>query len=134
MTQHNRNPVLAYEAPGAPGIHVALTLYSGSVVQTRGVVRVASTSPGDTTANWSDSGPLIWVSYAGDPEKIETVTYTDPSTAELLTRRVIRRDAVSGSGGVQTVKLVLSIEYVPVTFGGDFDPRDFGPDFFTGTG
>ena len=69
--------MLAYRGPGAPGISATLTLYSGATMQTRGVVRAASTSPGDTTANWSDSGPLIWVSFAGDPERIETVTYTE---------------------------------------------------------
>ena len=89
-------------------------------------------SPGDSIANWSDSGPLAWVGFDGDPETIEAVSYIDKRTDEHLRRRVVRRDPETGSQGWATCKLHLALE-AEEAVGGDYSEIDYSPgDYFTG--
>ena len=124
------NPVLAETGDFATSIPVTLTLYSGTTVSTRGVVKAASSSPDEVEAAWADSGPVAWVNYSGDPQEIEFLDYDDPVTDEAVRRRAIFRERISGSLGWQTVRVVLQeVEggvQPPVT-SVDFDPADFDP-------
>ena len=119
------NPVLAYAGPEAPGIGIDLIAFDGTLRSVRGVVSAAATSPAEAGAAWADAGPLAWVSYAGDPEKIEFVQYPDPVTGNVVHRRVINRERVTGSAGWDTVKLYLAEEARVIA---DFSAQDFEPE------
>ena len=125
------NPVLNYRGVGAPSVPATLLLYDGSRVDVRAVIAAAPTTPGDATANWADAGPVCWVGYDGDPQTVEAVEYPDPRTNEHLRRRVVHRDAVSGSTGLATCKLHLSIG-VETAVAGDFSDDFSSTDYFTG--
>ena len=127
------NPVIDSAGDFSLSVPVTVTLYNGSTVATRGVVKAASASPGEVVAAWADSGPVAWVNYSGDPEQIEFLDYTDPVTDEAARRRAVFRERVSGSLGWQTVRVVLHEDVesgvTPLIENRDFSPLDFGPDF-----
>ena len=127
------NPVIDSAGAFSRSVPVTLTLYSGTTVSTRGVVKAASASPGEVESAWADSGPVAWVNYSGDPDQIEFLDYDDPVTDDAVRRRAVFRERVAGSLGWQTVRVVMQgvVEagvQPPVTKQ-DFSPLDFGPDF-----
>ena len=123
------NPVLTYQAPGAPSQAMTLTLFSGASVIVRGVAGDSETSIGEVEAAWSQSGPAVWIAWGGDPKEIETVQYHDAQMDQTVVRRATFSERVAGALGWDTIRIVLSILILAViaTGGPDFDLLDFDP-------
>ena len=112
------------------GQDIAIVLFDGTADLARGVVRNAETSAAEAGQPFGDFGPQAWIDYDNDPDQIEFVRYTDPSTGQRLHRRVIKRERVGTL--FSTVKLNMASEATVLAQRAEFSPLDFSPiDFAT---
>ena len=125
------DPVLAYAGPESRSVDVTAILYDGTAIISRGVIKNAETSVGETAQAFGDFGPLAWVAYDGDPSQIEFVQYTEPATGRILHRRVTRGERTSANYDTTKLHLALDATTLPAQ-PADFDSRDWGPDFNAG--
>ena len=123
------DPVLSYTGIESTAFDVLAILFNGDASTVRGVLRHFNTSAGEAGAPFADAGPVLWISYHDDIDKIEFVQYVEPATGRLLHRRVTKRERISSN--FDTVKLHLTAESAVLAQRADFDPADFGSDFAT---
>ena len=81
--------------------------FDNSAVTVRGVAGDPSTTAPSAAAPWSNSGPVAWLAYDGDPKAIHSLLYTDPVDGRRVRRRVVLAERIGGSLGWACVRCVL---------------------------
>ena len=112
------------------GQMVRVIAFDGTAHSVWGVVALADTTTGESRQAFAEAGALAWICFDSDPNLLEFCEYTD-----LAGFRVHRRCIRGEKLGVlwNTCQLFLVHEATVLSrAGGDFDSRDFGPDFATG--
>ena len=110
------------------GQDVRIVLFDGTAATVNGVIGLFETSVGEASAPFADSGPVAWLDYDGDGQKIEFVEYTDEATGQRLHRRKIKAEKV---GTVFPIwKIHMTVEATELARA-DFSAVDFDPQHFS---
>ena len=117
----------------AAGQDITIVLFDGTAETVRGTIGLFETSTGEAAQAFAEAGPIAWIDYAGDGQKIEFLEYTDKASGDRLHRRKIKAERIGTVFPVVKVHLVSEATVMPA-LRGDYSARDFDPrDFNTGT-
>ena len=113
----------------AAGQDITIVLFDATAETVRGTIGLFETSTGEAAQAFAEAGPIAWIDYAGDGQKIEFLEYTDKASGDRLHRRKIKAERVGTVWPVVKVHMVRDATVMPA-LPADFDSRDFSSEDF----